>query len=118
MKYFTIQELSNSDIASKMNIYNMPDKEAEKNMHKLVDLVLDPARELLGMPIRVNSGYRSKKLNDEVGGVKRSYHLFGRAADITAGSVSANRRLFAILRKLPHKELIWEKGGVWIHVAL
>ena len=118
MKYFTIQELSDSDTAKKMNIHNEPDKEVEKNMHQLVNVVLDPARELLGMPIRVNSGYRSKELNEVVGGAKRSYHLSGRAADITAGSISANRRLFAILRKLPHKELIWEKGGIWIHIAL
>lgn len=118
MKYFTIQELSDSDTAVRMNIDNEPDKDAVENMRRLIDVVLDPARELLGVPIRVNSGYRSKMLNEEVGGVKQSYHLSGRAADITAGSVSANRRLFAILRKLPHKELIWEKGGIWIHVAL
>lgn len=118
MKYFTIQELSYSDTAKKMNIDNDPDKEAEKNMCRLIDVVLDPARELLGVTIRVNSGYRSKELNEVVGGAKHSYHLSGRAADITAGSISANRRLYAILRKLPHKELIWEKGGIWIHIAL
>lgn len=118
MKYFTIQELSHRDTAARMNIDNNPDEDVVQNMRRLIDVVLDPARELLGVPIRVNSGYRSRMLNEEVGGAKRSYHLSGRAADITAGSVSANRRLFAILRKLPHKELIWEKGGIWIHVAL
>lgn len=41
MKYFTIQELSDSDTAKKMNIHNEPDKEAEKNMHQLVNVVLD-----------------------------------------------------------------------------
>lgn len=118
MKYFTIKELSYSDTAERMNIVNEPDKDAVENMRRLVDVVLDPARELLGKPIKVNSGYRCKELNEIVGGAKYSYHLSGCAADITAGSISANRCLYVILRKLPHKELIWEKGGTWIHIAL
>lgn len=118
MKYFTIKELSDSDTAKKLNIDNEPDKDTMENMRRLIDIVLDPARELFGKPIKVNSGYRSSMLNEIIGGAKHSYHLCGRAADITTGSISANRRLFAILRKLPHKELIWEKGGIWIHVAL
>ena len=118
MKYFTIKELSHSETAMRMGINNQPDNEAVKNMLKLIDDVLDPAREALGLPIIVNSGYRNKRLNCIVGGAARSYHLCGRAADVTVGNVSDNRRLYAILRKLPHVELIWEKGGAWIHVAL
>ncbi len=69
------------------------------------------------MPIRVNSGYRCPRLNKAVGGVARSYHLSGRAADLTTGTIEGNRRLMKILRTLPHTELIWERGGLWIHVA-
>ncbi|WP_363322820.1 D-Ala-D-Ala carboxypeptidase family metallohydrolase [uncultured Muribaculum sp.] len=65
----------------------------------------------------VNSGYRCPALNAVVGGAKRSYHLLGRAADLTTGSRADNRRLYDILRTLPHHELIWERGGLWIHVA-
>ena len=56
--------------------------EAKANIEALVENVLDPARERLGMPIIVNSGYRCPKHNAEVGGVKNSQHMKGEAADV------------------------------------
>ncbi len=53
-----------------------------ENIEALVSNVLDPARERLGMPIVVNSGYRCPRHNAEVGGVARSQHLVGEAADV------------------------------------
>ena len=55
---------------------------ARENIEALVRNVLDPVREKLGKPIQVNSGYRCKNHNLEVGGVKNSQHLVGEAADI------------------------------------
>lgn len=55
---------------------------ARENMEALVCEVLDPAREKLGSPIVVNSGYRCPKHNKEVGGATNSQHLLGQAADI------------------------------------
>ena len=53
-----------------------------ENIEALVENVLDPAREKLGAPIVVNSGYRCPKHNAAVGGVTNSQHLKGEAADI------------------------------------
>ena len=117
VSHFTIRELTVSATASRLGIDNTPPAEAIANMQRLIDTVLNPARITLGAPIKVNSGYRCKALNVAVGGVARSYHLSGRAADLTTGSIEGNRRLLRILRDLPHIELIWEKGGTWIHVA-
>ena len=39
---------------------------AEQNLQALVEHVLDPARERLGMPITVNSGYRCPAHNKAV----------------------------------------------------
>jgi uncharacterized protein YcbK (DUF882 family) len=55
---------------------------ARENIEALVCEVLDPAREKLGSPIVVNSGYRCPKHNKEVGGATNSQHLLGQAADI------------------------------------
>ena len=55
---------------------------ARENVEALVRNVLDPVREKLGKPIQVNSGYRCKNHNLEVGGAKGSQHLVGEAADI------------------------------------
>ncbi|MBQ9076248.1 MAG: peptidase M15 [Muribaculaceae bacterium] len=118
MKHFSTEELTASETAKRLNIDNTPDDEATVNMTRLVNTVLDPAREKAGCPIKVNSGYRSKELNKAVGGAQNSYHLTGRAADVTTGTIIGNRRLLAILSRLPHTELIWEGNGKWIHVAL
>lgn len=57
-------------------------EEFQGNVRVLVANVLDQAREKLGRPIRVNSGYRCPKHNAEVGGVANSQHMKGEAADI------------------------------------
>ena len=64
-----------------------------ENIEALVENVLDPARERLGMPIIVNSGYRCPKHNAEVGGVKNSQHMKGEAADIRCEDNEQLKRL-------------------------
>lgn len=117
MTYFTLEELTRSAVAERCGIDNRTSAEAAANLRRLAETVLDPARRKLGIPIYVNSGYRCLELNRRVGGVRNSYHTKGRAADLDT-RCGRNRELFSILEGLPHKELIWEHGGVWIHVAL
>ncbi len=120
MKYFSFQELERSDTAYRYGLDNtMPDK-AKKNVAALVDNVLDPLREAWGKPITVNSGYRSSQVNKLVGGVATSMHLTGHAADITAGSVEDNKKLYRLAQKLdlPYFELIGKKYGFkWLHIS-
>ena len=49
---------------------------------KLLDLLIK-LRLSINRPIYINSGYRCKKENDNVGGTKYSYHTYGMAADVT-----------------------------------
>lgn len=116
MKYFTIEELCRSNKAEKLGIENKPHNSSVKdNLISLVNHVLDPARERLGSPITVTSGYRGPKVNDAVGGVKKSQHLNGQAADLVCKD---NKKLFDIIRdNLPYDQLIWEQGGKWVHVS-
>lgn len=44
--------------------------------------MLDHARELAGIPFKINSGVRCEQHNKSVGGKKNSAHLTGCAADI------------------------------------
>ena len=67
-----------------------------ENIKALVENVLDPAREKLGKPIVVNSGYRCPKHNLEVGGVVNSQHMKGEAADLCCAD---NKRLAEIIEK-------------------
>lgn len=119
MKYFTIAELTASATAEKRGIDNTPSLSVKANLTALVDNVLDPLREAYGHPIRVTSGYRCSELNSAVGGVSNSQHLIGEAADITAGSVAANGRLWQLIKRLdlPIDQVIDERGLRWIHVS-
>lgn len=115
MKHFTLEELTHSDTAVRLRIDNQAPREAAERLVALVENVLDPLREIFGKPITVTSGYRSKELNRRVGGATNSQHILGEAADIVSDD---NRRLFDIIRtRLPFDQLIWEKGGRWIHVS-
>lgn len=86
MKYFTIAELTKSRTAAAQGIDNAPSPTVIANLNALVDHVLDPLREAWGHPLRVTSGYRCPQLNKAVGGVPRSQHMLGQAADVTAGA--------------------------------
>lgn len=121
MKYFTIEELSFSQTASRKNIDNTPDGRVRANLTALVANILDPLREAYGKPIIVTSGYRCAKLNKAVGGVKNSQHLTGEAADIQAVSKMPkdNKEIFDLIKKLklPFDQLIDEYGMAWVHVS-
>lgn len=119
MEYFTMRELTRSRTAQRLGIDNTPPAEAVEQLRLLVDHVLDPLRKAYGRPIHVNSGYRCPALNRAVGGAPRSQHMRGQAADITAGSPTANRRLLQLIRthRLPVDQVIDEHGGAWLHVS-
>ena len=119
MKYFSIKELTKSSKADQLNIENTPTKEAEENLIKLVENILDPLREAWGRPIRVNSGYRGSELNKAVGGSKTSQHCTGQAADISVGNPSENKKLFNLIQdlNLPYDQLIDEYNYSWVHVS-
>lgn len=118
MKYFTINELTNSQTAKQRGIDNTPPKEVVLNLVKLVDNVLDPLRERYGKPIRVTSGYRSEELNRSLKGSKTSHHLKGQAADITVGTKIGNRLLYELIRdNFKYTQLINEHDFSWVHVS-
>ena len=68
----------------------------EENIVALIDEVLDPAREALGKPVVVNSGFRCPLHNKTVGGACNSQHVKGEAADICCED---NKKLTRIIVK-------------------
>lgn len=123
MKYFSFAEFSRSATAAEKGIDNTIPFAAKVNIERLVRLILDPVRMAWDAPIYVTSGYRSVRLNVEVGGAKKSYHKCyddHAAADITTGSRDGNIELYNAIKdsSLPYLELICENGGAWLHIAI
>lgn len=121
MRYFTLSELTKSSTATRYKINNIPNKEQEQNLIALVENILDPLRKVFGRPIIVTSGFRSKRLNDIIGGSKTSQHMTGQAVDIRTvkDTKEENKKLFQLIQKLdlPFDQLIDENDYDWIHVS-
>jgi len=113
-KFFSIEEL----IHTNTGLSNIPDTKVIYNLSLLINEVLDPTRIEYKQVIKVNSGYRSKLVNEAVKGVANSQHITGEAADITAGSPDENKKLFEVIKQLGvFDQLINEHGFEWVHVS-
>lgn len=115
MKYFTINELTRSNVALTKGIQNNPPADVILNLKELVTHVLDPAREALGEPVRVTSGYRCRTLNALVSRAPYSQHITGHAADITADHIE---QLYTIIANtLIYDQLIYYRSRHFLHVS-
>jgi hypothetical protein len=120
-KHISYKEAVNSNYAKKHKIKNEPDDEQLENMKLIAKEVFEPLREWVGGPIKVNSFFRSEKLNTGIGGSKTSSHLKGQAIDLTTMGLKTNGQIFNYIKdNLEYDQLIWEYGRVnpkWIHVS-
>ena len=114
--HFTFTEMTKTD----SGLDNIPD---DMNViHNLVRLseFLQIIRNELQLPIIVNSGYRSKEVNESVGGVYSSYHCKGLAADIKCSDMD---KLLAVLHshlmEIDQLGIYYNKNTqLWFHVGL
>ena len=113
-KNFTLTELTKTNTG----ITNNPNQQQIGALIRLCGELLQPARDLYGTAIHVNSGYRSFAVNKAVGGVRNSQHMLGEAADITVHTRERNKKLFELIRdNLSFDQLINERDFSWIHVS-
>lgn len=113
-----MEELTYSSTALRMGWRNRTTNEVEENLFLLREMVLNPTREHMGIPIYVTSGFRSVDVNKEIGGAPQSQHMKGQAADIATRTVSKNIEMFKYIRdNLVFDQLILENEGAWVHVS-
>lgn len=105
--YFTIKEMTKSQTAELYHIDNTPAKEVVENLKKVM-YILDIVRVYIGKPILVNSGYRCNKLNEMVGGVQKSMHTKGLAADFRTRDNKDINIMYEFLKKNQKKFKIIE----------
>ncbi len=125
-KNLSLKEVIKSNTATRRGIPNAPLAEHVENLKYLAEKVFQPLRDHFGVAIYVSSGYRSKELNEAIGGSQRSFHSHGMALDLDmdgrSDSVNNEDIFYFILDNLPYTELIWEFGNEdrpdWVHVAI
>ena len=114
---FKMSELIYSETAIKNNINNMPDINSLDNLLNLIYYCLQPARELLGAPMIITSGYRNPLVNRLAGGVNSSQHTKGQAADFTVSGITPSQ-IISIIKtsKIEFDQLINEYDK-WVHIS-
>lgn len=115
--HFTLEEMTASQEAHRRGIDNTPTVEAMQNLPKLAQL-MESVRAHLGVPIIVSSGFRSKALNDAIGGAPSSQHLTGQACDFIAPGYGAPVTICSHLVdqvSVDYDQLIQE--GRWVHIS-
>lgn len=122
--YFTEAEFTRSATAKKLGIKNTMLPIQRQHFVQMRDDILNPFREEWGTPIIVTSGFRCPALNQAVGGVKTSAHLFGWGIDMVPSGGRDVGELFDalkwwLLRKDKRfDQLLMErdsKGTEWVH---
>lgn len=123
-KNFTLSELSRSEAAARRGFDNTPPPDAIENLRALCVNVLQPLRDKIGRPMRVNSGYRGPQANAAVGGSSTSQHSKGEAADIEFDGFDNKKLAETIVSMgLPFDQLILEfhvpgdPNSGWVHVS-
>ena len=112
-----------SRTATRLNIDNKPNDDQMQNMCLIAEEVFEPLRVWVGGPIKINSFFRSPKLNKAIGGSTKSQHCHGQAIDLddTFGRAT-NAEMYEFIKKyLDFDQMIWEFGNddnpSWVHVS-
>lgn len=113
---FYLDELTISQVAERHSYRNEPNEKQIENLRLLCVNVLQPLRDIINVPIFINSGFRCFDVNVAVGGRFNSQHLEGKAADFVVHSMNLIDVFNILVQRLSYDQLIYEYGK-WIHVS-
>ena len=82
---------------------------------KELSVNLQVLRDEIGVPIKINSGYRSPAHNKAIGGVKFSQHTLGKAADLYVKGMEP-KELHAVIENLI-KNGKMQEGGLGLYTS-
>tara|TARA_R100000734_G_C3282389_1_gene75736 strand:- start:357 stop:716 length:360 start_codon:yes stop_codon:yes gene_type:complete len=94
IRHFKLEEFASPD-----------EKGSGSNMDIGFLQMLDNAREIAGIPFKINSGFRTTKHNKKVGGKKSSSHLRGLACDIACSDGITRQKITSALIKAGFRRL-------------
>ena len=117
-EHFTLEEMTRSEAAARHGYDNTPNEAEIANLTRLCELLEQVKATLGGKPIMVNSGFRSKQVNDAVGSKDTSQHRIGCAADIRVPGMTPREVVQACIdANLPFDQIILEFDA-WTHISV
>jgi uncharacterized protein YcbK (DUF882 family) len=114
-EHFTLDELTHTDHRT---FDNTPNATEMANLVRLAALLEEVKTVLGGKPIIVNSGFRSKQVNDAVGSKDTSQHRLGCAADIRVPGVTPNEVVKAVIESEIGYDQIIREFDRWTHISI
>jgi len=115
---FSMAELTRSEAADRNGWDNTPNEQETANLKRLAALLQQVKTAVGGKPVMVNSGFRSKKVNDAVGSKDTSQHRLGCAADIRVPGMKPREVVEAcIAAGIPFDQIILEFDS-WTHISV
>ena len=113
--HFTLAELT---ATSQRQFDNTPNEAETANLQRLAEFLEQVKTALDGKPIMINSGFRSKQVNDSVGSKDTSQHRIGCAADIRVPGMTPDAVVRAVIAAgLPYDQIIREFDA-WTHISV
>lgn len=118
-EHFSIEEIIHSDKAIELGLRNIPDPQAVLVIEKTAQ-AMERVRAALGNnPIKINSWYRSPKVNTAVGSKSTSQHMKGEAVDFICPAFGSPldicRKLIQLQDLIRFDQLILEH--TWVHIS-
>jgi zinc D-Ala-D-Ala carboxypeptidase len=114
-EHFTLEELT---ATSHREFDNTPNADEIANLNRLATFLERVKGVLGGKPVMINSGFRSKQVNDSVGSKDTSQHRIGCAADIRVPGLTPDEVVRTIIDSgLPYDQIIREFNS-WTHISV
>ena len=113
--HFTLAELT---ATSHREFDNTPNEAETANLQRLAEFLEQVKTALDGKPIMINSGFRSKQVNDSVGSRDSSQHRIGAACDFRVPGMTPDAVVRAVIAAgLPFDQIIREFDA-WTHISV
>ena len=113
--HFTLAELT---ATSHREFDNTPNEAETANLQRLAEFLEQVKEALDGKPIMINSGFRSKQVNDSVGSKDSSQHRIGAACDFRVPGMTPDAVVRAVIAAgLPYDQIIREFDA-WTHISV
>jgi len=115
---FSLEELTRSEAADRNGWDNTPNEQETANLKRLAGLLQQVKTAVGGKPVMINSGFRSKQVNDSVGSKDSSQHRTGCAADIRVPGMKPREVVEACIKaEVPFDQIILEFDS-WTHISV